>query len=142
MQQLKIDDFPLKTYDKIRYVDTDRQGHVNNAVFASFLELGRVEVLYNHEYPVLAAGASFVIVSLKLEFLEEITWPGEVAIGTGILKIGNSSINFYQNLFQNEKCVAKAESVVVQVDNITRRSAHLTDIARKTLNNWLLADSF
>lgn len=140
MKELKLADFPLRTFDKIRYVDTDRQGHVNNALFASFLETGRVEVLYNPAYPILAEGSSFVIASLKLEFLEEITWPGQVDIGTGIRKIGKSSIIIFQNLFQNENCVANAETVIVQVDNDTRRSASLTDSAKKTLVNWLLDD--
>lgn len=27
-------DFPFQTFDKVRYADTDRQGHVNNAAFA------------------------------------------------------------------------------------------------------------
>lgn len=38
----QLKDFPSVTFDKIRYGDTDRQGHVNNAVFSAFLETGRV----------------------------------------------------------------------------------------------------
>jgi acyl-CoA thioester hydrolase len=34
-------DFAVYSVDKLRYGDTDRQGHVNNAVFATFLETGR-----------------------------------------------------------------------------------------------------
>jgi acyl-CoA thioester hydrolase len=138
MKNLKLQDFPLKTFDKIRYADTDRQGHVNNANFSSFLETGRVEVLYNTDDPILMDGASFVIASLKLEFLNEITWPGEVHIGTGVLKIGNSSLTLFQRLFQDAQGVANAETVIVQVDQMTRRSAPLTDKARKTLSQWLL----
>jgi acyl-CoA thioester hydrolase len=63
MEALKLNDFPLQTFDKVRYADTDRQGHVNNAVFATFLETGRVEVLYNPEYPLLSEGSSFVSAS-------------------------------------------------------------------------------
>jgi acyl-CoA thioester hydrolase len=138
MKELKLADFPLKTFDKVRYVDTDRQGHVNNSIFSSFLETGRVEVLYNPAFPILAEGSSFVIASLKLEFLKEINWPGQVDIATGILKIGNSSITLFQKLFQNEQCVANAETVIVQVANETRRSSPLTDQAKKTLHGWLL----
>lgn len=138
MKNLKLQDFPLKTFDKIRYADTDRQGHVNNANFSSFLETGRVEVLYNTDDPILMDGASFVIASLKLEFLNEITWPGEVHIGTGVLKIGNSSLTLFQRLFQEEQGVANAETVIVQVDQMTRRSAPLTDHAKQTLSQWLL----
>ena len=137
---LKLDDFPLLTYDKVRYSDTDRQGHVNNAAFTTFLETGRVEVLYNPDYPILSEGASFVIASLKLDFLKEIRWPGRVDTGTGILKIGNSSIRFFQKLYQDGVCVARAETVVVHVDDISGRGAPLTDSARVTLSGWLLRE--
>ncbi|WLR54634.1 hypothetical protein LC048_19785 [Mesobacillus subterraneus] len=56
----KYEDFPLKTYDKIRYADTDRQVHVNNALFSTFLETGRTELLYAKEQ-LHAENASFVI---------------------------------------------------------------------------------
>ena len=138
MELLNLDDFPLKTFDKIRYADTDRQGHVNNATFSTFLETGRVEVLYNPEFPVLSEGLSFVIASLKLAFLKEIKWPGQVEIGTGILKTGNSSLHLYQQLFQNGSCVATAETVIVQVDNNGGRSTPLTDTAKETLAKWSL----
>ncbi len=141
MEELKLDDFPLKTYDKVRYADTDRQGHANNAAFSVFLETGRVEVLYNPKLAILSEGSSFVIVSLQLELLKEITWPGQVDIGTGILKVGNSSIRFYQKLFQNEKCVANAETVIVQVDDCTGRGSPLTDNAKKTLGGWLMSEA-
>jgi acyl-CoA thioester hydrolase len=46
-----------QTFDKLRYGDTDRQGHVNNAVFSTLFETGRVEMLYAagkmlHDLPV------------------------------------------------------------------------------------------
>ena len=52
MNVLPLDQFPLHSFDKLRYADTDRQGHVNNATFATFLETGRVEFLYNDEAPI------------------------------------------------------------------------------------------
>lgn len=33
---IALEDFPFQTFDKVRYADTDRQGHVNNAAFATF----------------------------------------------------------------------------------------------------------
>lgn len=33
-ETMTLADFPLQTFDKVRYADTDRQGHVNNAAFA------------------------------------------------------------------------------------------------------------
>ena len=137
-QEKQLEDFPLQAFDKIRYADTDRQGHVNNANFSTFLETGRVEVLYNPDYPILAAGASFVIASLHLNFRKEIKWPGQVDIGTGLKKIGNSSMVLYQQLFQNGVWVAAAETVIVQVDDNTGRGMPLSKDAKKTLETWLI----
>lgn len=138
MKELDLNDFPLKTFDKIRYSDTDRQGHVNNAVFSSFLETGRVEVLYNNALPILHEDASFVIASLKLDFSKEIQWPGQVDIGTGVLKIGNSSIVLFQKLFQNNTAVAYAETTIVQIHGTHKRSIPLSEKARQILGTWIM----
>ena len=37
----KISYYAHWTKESVRYNDTDRQGHVNNAVFVTFLEAGR-----------------------------------------------------------------------------------------------------
>lgn len=140
MKEVKLADFPAKTFDKIRYSDTDRQGHVNNAVFSTFLETGRVEIIYNGNLPIILEGLSFVIVSLKLDFFQEITWPGQVDIGTGVLKMGTSSITLFQGLFQQGNCVAQAETVIVQVDNASKRSAPLSDAARQALGHWVIGE--
>src|SRR5437879_3058155 len=82
--------------DIVRYGDTDRQGHVNNAVFATFLESGRVAILYTPDRPLAPTGASFVIARLVLDFRAELHWPGEVSIGTIVLRLGNSSVTLGQ----------------------------------------------
>ena len=134
----KLADFPLKSFDKIRYSDTDRQGHVNNSVFSSFLETGRVEILYNKSIPLLSENCSFVIASLVLDFLQEITWPGQVEIGTGILKIGNSSIRILQMLYQNDQPVARSETVIVHIQDESSKSYPLSEDAKNILKRWLI----
>ncbi len=125
----KLDKFPLKTYDKIRYGDTDRQGHVNNAVFSTYLESGRVEVFYRPEEPLTDTNCSFVIANLTLNFLSEITWPGRVDVGTGVSAVGRSSVTLEQTLFQGKTCTATATSVIVQINDDTRRSHPLSEAA-------------
>jgi acyl-CoA thioester hydrolase len=115
-----LEQFPLRTYEKLRYVDTDRQGHVNNAVFATMLETGRVELLYNPARPLAEPGCSFVIARMALDFLAEIKWPGRVDIGTRIAAIGRSSTTLDQALFQDGICVATATTVIVNVNGAGR----------------------
>jgi len=125
--------YPLRTHDKLRYADTDRQGHVNNAVFATMLETGRVELLYAADGPLHDAGCSFVIASLHLDFHGEITWPGQVDIGTRVASIGRSSLTLEQALFQGGHCAASARTVIVQVNDGSRRSQPLTEAAVRRL---------
>jgi acyl-CoA thioester hydrolase len=133
-QTLTLEDFPFQTFDKVRYVDTDRQGHVNNAAFSTFLETGRVEFLYNAQHPLLVENAAFVIASLNLNFVSEVNWPGKVDIGTGVTKVGNSSIRLQQALFQNGRLVATAETVIVQMNEQTRKSHPLSDDTKSFLS--------
>lgn len=115
------EDFPYRTVETIRFGDLDRQNHVNNAVFATFFESGRVIVLYGEEYGLIVPDASFVLAHLSIDFLGEMRWPGEVEIGTAIARVGNSSIGMDQALFVNGVCVATADNTLVLVDKTTRR---------------------
>ncbi|MGO9007191.1 MAG: acyl-CoA thioesterase [Beijerinckiaceae bacterium] len=132
-----VTDYPSRTTDKIRYADTDRQGHVNNAVFATLFETGRAEMLYDPASPLAEPGTGFVIVRLAIDFLREINWPGIVAIGTRVASIGRSSVTLEQGLFQAEQCVATAETVIVLMDAATRRSCPLPPAAVKRLSAFL-----
>jgi acyl-CoA thioester hydrolase len=122
--------------DSVRYRDTDRQGHVNNAVFATFLESGRVAILYAPDKPLAPEGRSFVIARLALDFLGEIRWPGVVSIGTAVLRVGRSSVTLGQGLFIEQQCVATAESVIVLIEDTTRKSRPFSDHARAALQRF------
>lgn len=126
-----VSDFPVSAKDTIRYGDTDRQGHVNNAVFSTFLETGRVDFLYREK--LTEEGAAFVIARLELDFLGEINWPGDVEIGTAVLEVGRSSFKLYQKVFQNGVAVAQAVNVCVQMNEETRKSQPLSEKARQRL---------
>jgi acyl-CoA thioester hydrolase len=138
LKALTLEAFPFKTSDKIRYRDTDRQGHINNAVFGTYFETGRVEMLYTKEFNILPEGASFVVAHVSMDLIAEIHWPGLIDIGLGVLRIGNSSLVIGSNLFQNGKLVASSETIVVQVDNVSKKPKSLEEFSRRTLNQLLL----
>lgn len=117
-----LDAYPFQSRDKLRYSDTDKQGHVNNAVFSTLLETGRVEFLDHQSGLLDAPGTVIVIARLVLDYRGEIFWPGEILTGTRVGRIGRTSLSFDQAIFQNGNCVATAETVIVQIDRETRRS--------------------
>ncbi|MTI45750.1 acyl-CoA thioester hydrolase [Roseibium hamelinense] len=132
-----LDDFPVKVSEKLRYRDLDRQGHVNNAVFATFLEAGRIGMLYDGKGALVDAGAAFVIVRLELDFIAEITWPGTVDVGTRVMRVGRSSFGLEQGIFQGETLAGFAVSTIVQTDFATRKSKPLSEKAVDSLNRMM-----
>jgi acyl-CoA thioester hydrolase len=130
---LAITDFPLRSRDKLRYGDTDRQGHINNAVFSTFLETGRVELLYDRTRKLVEPGTAFVIARLEMDFRAELLWPGEVEIGTRIASIGRSSVRLEQAIFQGGRCVASGITVMVQMDETTRKARPFSETVRQQL---------
>lgn len=129
-----LDDFPVKAVDTIRYGDTDKLGHVNNAVFSTFLETGRTRLLLDSRRSVAPEGAGFVIARLVLDYRAELHWPGQVEIGTGVSAIGRTSVTMTQALFQNGKCCATAETVIVLFDLAHRHPMELPEASRAILS--------
>lgn len=123
------DQYPVQSTDKLRFCDGDPLGHVNNAVFSTFLETGRTELLYTGSEPLFDTGCDFVIARMELDFIAEVTWPGNVVTGTRVLKVGNSSLTLEQGVFQNQQPVASAKTVIVQIDNSTRKARALSNEA-------------
>lgn len=130
---LPLDAYPSQSSADIRYADLDRQGHVNNAVFATFSEVGRVAFLYDPRRPLALPGASFVIARLEIDFQAELHWPGRVDIGTGVSEIGQRSFHLVQGLFNAGRPVATARCIMVMIDGTTRRAMPLPDQTRATL---------
>ena len=137
MKDIKLRNFPLNSYDKIRYQDTDKQGHVNNAIFPVYFETGRLELLYNPNDLLHDEGYSYVLANIHIDLIKEIHYPGIVHIGTKIKKIGNSSIHFEQALFQGESLAATSTSIVVHVSNQTKKSYPLPEKIKSKLNQYL-----
>jgi acyl-CoA thioester hydrolase len=127
--------YRLWAYDKLRYGDTDRQDHINNAAYATFAETGRVTFLYDPKLGLLKPGQNAVVARLEIDFKSELRYPGIVDIGLRVLAIGRSSCRLGEAIFVGEVCAATCEVVMVLVEDATRKS---TPIAGK-LREWLEA---
>jgi acyl-CoA thioester hydrolase len=124
----------------IRYGDTDRQGHVNNAAYATYFEHGRTLLFVDPATRLLASGTEPVLVRLAIDYRAELHWPGEVIIATAVLALGNTSMRLAQAVFSGGRCAASGEAVVVQLDSATRKPRPWDDAQRAALTPWMLAD--
>jgi acyl-CoA thioester hydrolase len=115
---------PAKTTEKVRYADTDQQGHITK--FAACCQNARMELLRDPHGVPIARKTQFVIARLTLEFRADMYWPGTAEIGTRVERIGRSSVTAAEAaLFVKQRCAVIAESVVALMDKVTRRSVLL-----------------
>ena len=131
---------PHRTIHRLRFNDTDRLGHVNNAVFAVMLEQGRSELAGEAGLPIGGGPQSLVIVRLELDLLREMAWPGEVEIETWVARLGGRSIQLRQRLLHADDVCARALTVVCVLDRAAGRAADLTPAWRESLERWHVAD--
>ncbi len=132
-RQVDKSSFKCWTSVPLRYSDTDALGHVNNAVFSTLLEQGRVATFFDGMDALSGAGKTFVIASMNLDFLSEMNFPGTAEIGTKINSFGKSSVKIAQVIYLNDKCCAASEEVMVLIDETTRKPTLIDDETRKLI---------
>lgn len=132
----QLADYPHRATDIIRYGDLDCQGHVNNAVFATYFETGRVAMFRDGDLGIGVANATYVLVRQEIDFMRELHWPGSVVIGTGLATLGRSSFTVAQAVFHEETCAAAGLATMVMLDVTTRRPLPLTPEAIARLERW------
>ena len=119
----------------LRNGDTDQFHHVNNAVMSSLFEEGRMGVFSAASVKPLMEGANLAIVRLLINFHRELFYPGEVQIGTRIVKVGRTSLAFSQGLFDDAgHAVATADATCVLLNPVKGRAQPVSDALRSYLH--------
>ena len=132
-----MEDFPHRVTETVRFRDVDLNGHVNNAVIATFFEAGRVDINRLRTQDLVPAGMSWMLVRVAIDYKAEINWPGTVEVATAVARLGKSSVTYAQALFFEGRCAATAEAVSVLVDLATRRSVEIPADLREHYSRWL-----
>lgn len=120
----------------LRYCDQDPLGHVNNAAMAAFLEQARVELVS----PLLRAGGhdkiDIVLARVTIDYVAELTYPGNVEIGTRIARIGTKSLHLEHGVFKGASaaCAGTGDCVLVFFDLTARKSIEPPAGLRAALN--------
>ncbi|WP_435069308.1 acyl-CoA thioesterase [Haloplanus sp. C73] len=110
------DDFEYETELQVRFRDIDAMGHVNNAVYATYLEQARVDY-YADVIGVGLDDIDTVLVNLQIDYRHEITLDDEtVTVAMGVRDIGESSVTVAYELRVGDRVAATAETTQVYVD--------------------------
>ena len=132
----RLEDFPYRLSDNVRFADLDPNQHVNNAVYATYFETGRVTLMKDRSFGLMPPGLAWIMVRLDIHFRAELRWPGTIEMGLGVTKFGRTSVTFDQVVFSEGRCVASAQSVTVLIDESTRKPTPLTAEIIEKLQRW------
>ncbi|MES3518297.1 MAG: thioesterase family protein [Natronomonas sp.] len=102
----------------IRFRDLDPMGHVNNAVYASYLEQARA-LLYEEQLGIDLSTADTVLASLEIDYRAPIELDDDVTVGVSIGDLGRSSIPMDYEIHTAETLAATGHTVQVVIDRET-----------------------
>ena len=123
---------------EIRWRDVDAYGHVNNAVYATYLEECRDEWL---EAVLGKEGAlwDFVLARVAIDFRRELRQDDDIVLASCRLeRIGVASVTTREEILTTGgELSAEGQAVLVARDQATGKSRPLTDAERAALDRAL-----
>ena len=112
---------PHVTSFEVRFRDLDSMGHVNNAVYATYLEQARIKY-YESILDISLGEVDTVIVHLEIDYIRSLQLGNTVHISLIVSSIGTSSVTMDYILTNGSEKVATAKTVQVLLDGKTGTS--------------------
>jgi acyl-CoA thioester hydrolase len=101
-----IKNFPFHHKIKTRWKDLDAFGHINNSVFATYIEDARFSLFDRWDIVNSRSKKSIIAAALKLNFKHQLTHPSNIIIAQRISRIGKTSFDIHACIF-DEKFTSK-----------------------------------
>ena len=124
------DDFRHRTTLQVRFRDIDAFGHVNNAVFFSYVEQARIRYLLD----VLQPDVDFdrlplILARVELDYRSPILFDEEVTVETRLDRVGRTSFGMSHRMTAgpDARLVGDVHTVLVTYDYATSRPMPVPD---------------
>ena len=100
----------------MRFYETDALQHVSNTVLVGWFESAREPIfkLFNPELDL--QNWPLILASYKVDFLSQLFYGHPVEVRTFIGRLGNSSFDVYQEVWQQDKKCAAGTTTMVHFD--------------------------
>jgi acyl-CoA thioester hydrolase len=102
--------------ERVRFRDLDAMGHVNNAVFSTYVESARVAFLQHLGAATTLEDMSIIVARIEIDFRAPVGFGGEVEISVRASRFGEKSFDLDHELRVGGVLVAEATSVLVGYD--------------------------
>ena len=117
--------YPFVHRERVRFRDCDAMGHVNNAVFSTYLEEARIGVL--------GGLTPFILARVEIDFRSQLRVGDEIEVGTRCSRIGTKSFDLEHEIRSDGRVVADARSILVGYDYVAEQSVPLSEEIRRRL---------
>jgi acyl-CoA thioester hydrolase len=111
-----VTDFRHRTRLEVRFRDIDAFGHVNNAVFSSYLEQARIGYLLDALELPRFDRLPLILARVELDYRAPIMFGDPIEVLTRVDWIGRSSIAMSHEISAAERLAGQASTVLVTYD--------------------------
>jgi acyl-CoA thioester hydrolase len=104
---------------RVRYQETDAQGHVHHATYLNYFEQGRVELLRaaGHSYRDLETqGMMLVVVEVNVRYIGPAHFDDVLTLQTSTQKVRGTRIWHHYHVLLNDKIIVDATTTVASVN--------------------------
>ena len=115
--------------ETVRFRDLDSMGHVNNAVFLTYLEEARIAFLFGRG----ATTESIIVARVEIDYRSPVRLGDTVEVGVRCSRLGTKSFGLGYELRVRDQVVAEARSVQVFYDYERREATDLPADWRQAL---------
>ena len=119
--------YPYSHRIEVRFRDCDMMGHVNNAVFFTYLEQTRVVFAERSEFRRELGGVGLIVARVECDFKTPVLFGEVVDVGMRVASIGRSSFALEYEIAKvgDGTLAAQAKSVQVVFDYKAGRSVEI-----------------
>jgi acyl-CoA thioester hydrolase len=120
--------------EQVRFRDLDPMGHVNNAVFLTYLEQARIGFFERHGLSVGLDDLNMIVARVEIDFRAPVRLGQEVEVAVRATRFGTKSFDLDYELTVDGTTVAEARSVQVAYDYARREPVALPEEWREKLS--------
>ena len=107
---------------KVRFRDCDAFGHVNNAVYLTYLEEARSHWLFSLTQAARLEDIPFIVASIQIDYRSPAHFQEELAISVRVDQVRSRSFALVSEIRCGDRLVADARVVLVTYDYSTRKA--------------------
>jgi acyl-CoA thioester hydrolase len=121
---------------QIRFNDIDAIGHINNNIYFSYFDLGKVSYFEDIRASCVSWTEGIVVLAhLDVDFLSPIYYKEPLVVDTKVIKVGHKSITLLQQLrnikTQEPKC--RCTSIIVAYDANLQTSMDIPPVWKEAI---------